>query len=116
MTVSVISVEGLLNSVIHAGSSMLTKYWGTVILGKTFGDIRLARVNDILVNRPDGKSGYRGTFLAELQEVTSSNLVTPTINDAGQRFCHLACFLVYRRPAIGRSVSCMSNRPSRYRV
>lgn len=55
MTVSVVSVEGLLNSVIHAGSSMLTKYWGTVILGKTFGDIRLARVNDISVNRLDGE-------------------------------------------------------------
>lgn len=68
MTVSVVSVEGLLNSVIHAGSSMLTKYWGTVILGKTFGDIRLARVNDISVNRLDGKNGYRGAFLAKLQK------------------------------------------------
>ena len=78
MTVSVVSVEGLINSVIHAGSSMLTKYWGTVILGKAFGGIRLARMNDMLVNRSDGKNGYRGAFLAELQEVTSSNLVTPT--------------------------------------
>ena len=62
MTVSVVSVEGLLNSVIHAGSFMLTKYWGAMTLGKAFGDIRLARVNDIPVNRPDGENGYRGAF------------------------------------------------------
>lgn len=67
-TVPVVGVEGIPNSVTHAGSSTLTKSWGTVILGKAFGDIRLARVNDMPVNRPDGKNGYQGDFLSKLQK------------------------------------------------
>lgn len=39
---------------------MLTKSWRTVILEKAFGDVCLARMNDMPGYRPDGKNSYRG--------------------------------------------------------
>ena len=94
MTVPVVSVEDMPSSVTHAGSSMLTKPWGTVILGKAFGDIRPARVNDMPENRPDVKNGYRGAFLAKLQKDDFSVL------SIGKHFAVLFCKVSGKRACL----------------